>query len=679
MKEIDKKRVPIGNQKKHSGRPERRERKQLEHDTTHKVLGSKETESNDCYANLDSNTVTSVSSSINDSSEVDENLIIHYVDDVNRLEQDIQDTKTSSVIKELNSKMHENVHDEEIDPETPRDSVSSQGDSQVAEDEKIERVSRLPSKLEKKKDTNDAHLFQASRTKSDRGMNKLQTKSSRDVPKKAQKISKASPNGNIKTVPISNMANIKSVKVHPRSSLESSESVNDKLLDDVRDVDILDDENEDNCDDEEKAAMMKRIEEMEMRIEKLEEELREVAALEISMYSVQSDHGSSGNKVHTPARRLSRVYIQVYKNPSLEKKRATIARSIISGLVLVVKSCGNDVPRLTFWLSNIILLREIISQFIETETETFIASLEKVESRIFSQLVDSVWWQIFTPIMQSPVGSNDQKQKQGGSYYSINLWKNAFEDALRRLCPLRAGGHECGCLPVLARIVMEQCVARLDVAMFNAILRESAHQIPTDPISDPIVDSKVLPIPAGDLSFGSGAQLKTAVGNWSIFLNELFGIDDDVSSSNWGQFQLLNDLSNLLMLPKDLLTDSSIREEVCPSISLPVVKRILCNFIPDELCPDIVPGAILEAINAECTVQRLSGSHLAITFPYAAASVVYTAPSLTKQVVVEASSSIETNGYTSQEEEDGELEERNCNGCYEKAARYELLREVWSV
>lgn len=59
--------------------------------------------------------------------------------------------------------------------------------------------------------------------------------------------------------------------------------------------------------------------------------------------------------------------------------------------------------------------------------------------------------------------------------------------------------------------VMEQCIARLDVAMFNAILRESAHEIPTDPVSDPIVDSKVLPIPAGVLSFGSGAQLKNSV------------------------------------------------------------------------------------------------------------------------------------------------------------------------
>lgn len=60
---------------------------------------------------------------------------------------------------------------------------------------------------------------------------------------------------------------------------------------------------------------------------------------------------------------------------------------------------------------------------------------------------------------------------------------------------------------------MEQCVARVDVAMFNAILRESDDEIPTDPVSDPISDPKVLPIPSGKSSFGSGAQLKNAVSN----------------------------------------------------------------------------------------------------------------------------------------------------------------------
>jgi len=45
------------------------------------------------------------------------------------------------------------------------------------------------------------------------------------------------------------------------------------------------------------------------------------------------------------------------------------------------------------------------------------------------------------------VGDQDQ-----GSF-SIDLWKRAFKDACERLCPLRTGGHECGCLAVIARLV----------------------------------------------------------------------------------------------------------------------------------------------------------------------------------------------------------------------------------
>lgn len=59
-------------------------------------------------------------------------------------------------------------------------------------------------------------------------------------------------------------------------------------------------------------------------------------------------------------------------------------------------------------------------------------------------------------------------------------------------------------------------MVRLDVAMFNAILRDSADDIPTDPVSDPISDPKVLPISPGNASFGAGAQLKTAVTYISI-------------------------------------------------------------------------------------------------------------------------------------------------------------------
>ncbi|VAI18952.1 unnamed protein product [Triticum turgidum subsp. durum] len=489
-----------------------------------------------------------------------------------------------------------------------------------------------------------------------------------------------------------------------------------------------------------------KSEELESKIEKLKQELREVAALEVSLYSIVPEHVCSSHKLHTPARRLSRLYIHASKFWSPDKK-ASVAKNSVSGLVLVAKSCGNDVPRLTFWLSNTIVLREIIAQTFGIssqstavmnafttnsksnarnlyknslpmrwkmnssgkqarptitqfpnhwqETGTVLAALEKIESWIFSRIVESVWWQA------------------------------AFCDAFSRICPLRAGGHECGCLPVLAKLVMEQCVARLDVALFNAILRESENEIPSDPISDPILDSTVLPIPAGNLSFGSGAQLKNAVGSWSRLLTDMFGMDGDDSRKD-GQgaegdgnsrrdgaesnsFKLLNELSDLLMLPKDMLLEKSIRKEVCPSIGLPLVTRILCNFTPDEFCPDPVPGIVLEELNSENIAQslleRFTEKNLISTFPCTAAPVAYRAPSL--EGVAEKSGSAEVEqralmvqrrGYTSDDDLDDlgsplmSLYDRSsppspCNGVAHFSARqegavanvrYELLREVWS-
>ncbi|KAH0924730.1 hypothetical protein HID58_016986 [Brassica napus] len=434
------------------------------------------------------------------------------------------------------------------------------------------------------------------------------------------------------------------------------------------------------------VSSREKIKHLEKRIERLEEELREVAALEISLYSVVPDHSSSSHKLHTPARRLSRIYIHACKHFT-RGKRARIATNSVSGLVLVARSCGNDVSRLTFWLSNIISLREIISQ-------AFGKSHHTSESNGNSLTFASLIFKVFTPYMQSTESNSSEKQ---GSF-STSLWNNAFREALQRLCPVRGAGHECGCLPVLARMVMEKCISRFDVAMFNAILRESEHQIPTDPVSDPILDSKVLPIPAGELSFGSGAQLKNAIGNWSRCLTEMFGMnsedddDDDHVESDGKAFVLLNELSDLLMLPKDMLTESSIREEICPSITLPLIKRILCNFTPDEFCPDHVPGAVLEELNsAESNGDETLPEE---SFPYAASSVSYTPPSTMNvgEKVAELAgkmsrnvSMIQSRGYTSDEE----LEEldspltsivdksSDVTDSFTSNERYKLLRQVW--
>lgn len=60
------------------------------------------------------------------------------------------------------------------------------------------------------------------------------------------------------------------------------------------------------------------------------------------------------------------------------------------------------------------------------------------------------------PNSKKSPGSKKGLGNQQGSF-SIELWKKAFKDACERLCPTRAGGHECGCLPVLPRLVYFYC------------------------------------------------------------------------------------------------------------------------------------------------------------------------------------------------------------------------------
>ncbi|GLT86625.1 hypothetical protein SLE2022_047530 [Rubroshorea leprosula] len=509
--------------------------------------------------------------------------------------------------------------------------------------------------------------------------------------------------------------------------------------------------------------------EFESKIEMLEEELKEAAAMEVSLYSIVAEHGSSPNKVHAPARRVSRFYVHACKASS-QAKRANAARAALSGLVMVSKACGNDVPRLTFWLSNSIVLRAIVNQAVREmqlsagqcfsrnsrrsasgasspqdekesiplessddweDPQTFLVALEKFEAWIFSRIVESVWWQTLTPHMQSAAAKSSTLKKastrryglsdQEQGNFSIELWKKAFKDACERLCPLRAGGHECGCLHMLSKLVMVQLVGRLDVAMFNAILRESAEEMPTDPVSDPISDPRVLPIPAGKSSFGAGVQLKNAIGTWSRWLTDLFGIDDNdcpevdnevdddqnagSEASFFKPFSLLNALSDLLMLPSEMLADKSTRKEVCPKFSTPLIMRVLDCFVPDEFSPKPVPETVFKALDEDQSEPE-EGS--ITSFPCTATPTVYSPPSaaslagiigeIGNQTLQRSKSSVLKKSYTS----DDELDELDSpltlfmtensraspttkapnwmpNGMGgRKVVRYQLLREVWN-
>lgn len=87
-----------------------------------------------------------------------------------------------------------------------------------------------------------------------------------------------------------------------------------------------------------------KIWQLENRLTRLEAELRQTATIEAALYSVAAEHGNSMSKVHTPARRLARLYLHAFEEDD-KFQRASAAKGAISGLVLVAKACGSDVPR----------------------------------------------------------------------------------------------------------------------------------------------------------------------------------------------------------------------------------------------------------------------------------------------------------------------------------------------
>ncbi|KAE8707283.1 Thioredoxin O2, putative isoform 1 [Hibiscus syriacus] len=532
---------------------------------------------------------------------------------------------------------------------------------------------------------------------------------SNGVTKKIQFVEKEKENGIPEDIPNDNTSDMHS---------EREETSNIQFMEKAKEPDIPEKmhngSTNDTCNESEENANSFSIGklELESKIEMLEEELREAAVVEASLYSVIAEHGGSTNKVHAPARRLSRFYIHACRTGNTVK-RASAARAAVSGLVLVSKACGNDVPRLTFWFSNSIVLRAIVSHAIgEMVFEDTSRPQETLTPHMQSDAAKS---SISRKTSTRRYGLGDQEQGN----FSIELWKKAFKDVCERLCPIRAYGHECGCLSVLAKSVIEQLVGRLDVAMFNAILRESADEMPTDPVSDPICDSKVLPIPAGKSSFGAGVQLKNAIGNWSRWLTDLFGIDDnDVPEdsnevgneknagyeASFKTFCLLNALSDLMMLPPDMLADPSTQKEVCPKFGAPLIIRALNNFVPDEFNPNPVPAAVFEALEeniSEAVDESITN------FPCMANPTVYSPPSaasltgiiglIGNQALQRSRSSVLRKSYTSDDELD-ELDSPISSIIIEnprdsttakgpnwmrtgeggrKVVRYQLIREIW--
>ena len=59
-------------------------------------------------------------------------------------------------------------------------------------------------------------------------------------------------------------------------------------------------------------------------------------------------------------------------------------------------------------------------------------------------------------------------------------------------------------------------------------------------------------------------------------------------------FPRLRAVADLLMMPKEVLTDRAIRSEVVPGLSLRVICAVLARFHPDDFAAEpLPPGTVL--------------------------------------------------------------------------------------
>lgn len=267
-----------------------------------------------------------------ESSEVYDNVNLHYMDDANE--------------KPRNDETLMMDYGDESGTETNNDgSVSSSqgGDVFSPEDKKSERPSRVP----KSRSSQDI-IPLSSKGRTNAGSVRSRSNTFHGITRKTVRSSKSQAKD------LSDLSSYRSSSESKKTY--SPEAVDDTSFEDAKEDDKFEDalnnntesdnDNEAPVDKEVKGneVLTPKIGTLESRIEQLEEELREVATLEMSLYSVFPEHGSSEHELHRPARDLSRLYALARKNQN-ENKLISVAKNIASGLYLVLKSCGSDVSR----------------------------------------------------------------------------------------------------------------------------------------------------------------------------------------------------------------------------------------------------------------------------------------------------------------------------------------------
>jgi len=363
-------------------------------------------------------------------------------------------------------------------------------------------------------------------------------------------------------------------------------------------------------------------------------ELRSAAFLEYSVYLARpGPHKYTMRNVHAPARRIARGLKLVRHN---KDESVSTLQACLQAIRVMVESCSADVPGMAFWWGNCFQLRLLLSRFdgrqsFDSESsDHLIRRLQqliiKMEKTIFDRLQQYLWWKIFVPhIANAPQEAKPSPYNEGG----VQTWLCALYSVYDQfsLSNSPAGG-EIGHLHLLRRKIIGNCCRMMDNLLFRELLSgatkghfhlQSMDNFREDMASmQPPTWTKVhpgcLPFKKGPLTFGVGMHLKMAVTRWSEWAIEA-NMKEPQHTGDPGQsfFPSLKASGDLLMMPKELLTDASVRGELFAALSIRSMCILLERFQPDEFAPDPVNPEILRSLTTRLGEQKDSAADQMMT------------------------------------------------------------------
>ncbi|KAK9839098.1 hypothetical protein WJX74_009525 [Apatococcus lobatus] len=450
-------------------------------------------------------------------------------------------------------------------------------------------------------------------------------------------------------------------------------------------------------------------------------ELRTVAALEASVYLARSGKGGArslrGKAVHAPARRVARTTIMLGPEEGV-----VFGVRAIRAIEAAADGCS-DVVGMAYWWSNCIQLRwmlwamchgggfgdasdgpPIVNEF-DWVMKVLVPPLKDLECYIFENINTNLWSNVLVETAMSEAFASVAQSANHSPHHprisqqelAIHRWHDALA-AVNRTLVASGQGAPAGHVELLKQKVVTALLRRLDSSLFAHLVQEDQaamedgssihrdhfggqkHNASFDTRASSMkLDSKLLPFPKGPLTFGVGINLKMAVTRWTNWASDI-DIKEDLKGIDEGYslFPRLRATADLLMMPKEVLTDRVTRSEVVPGLPLRRICQILERFEPDDFAPDPLPAGLLDALHQETPPSQPTPS------PAAKLDAGYEPPSESSLL---ADGLIEPVSLELDDDSDDELDavsemydstQTAPESRGEETQRFQLLKELWS-